>query len=217
MKSAPYRVLFVTSEFFPLVKTGGLADVSAGLPAALRELGADVRVLLPGYRQVLEQLPSRRKVALFSSTSMYFPDAELLACKDTHSDLPLYVLDCPPLYDRDGGPYQDRHGRDWPFNHVRFGLLCHVAARLATLDSPLPWQPNVVHCNDWQAGLAPAYMRFAPPPRAASVITVHNIAFQGIFPPDSLQHLNLPPESFQIQGLEYYGSVSFLKAALYYA
>lgn len=208
------RVLFVTSEVTPLIKTGGLADVSAALPSALRRLGDDVRVLLPGYTQVLTSLDSFR-IEVFFSGIVGFPDCRLLA-----STLPngvfLWVIDCPELFQRDGGIYQDGKGEDWVDNPLRFGLLSKVAAILGGKESPVDWRPDVVHCNDWQAGLTPAYLHFAPG-GAPTVITIHNLAFQGVFSPQTVEELALPAASFQPYGLEYCGNMSFLKAGLFYA
>jgi starch synthase len=130
--------------------------------------------------------------------------------------VPLWVVDCPELYLRGGGPYQDEHGHDWPDNAQRFGLLSKIAAVLGSADSPLEWKPDVVHCSDWQTGLAPAYLHFA---RGASscVMTIHNLAFQGIFPLHTALKLGLPGECLQPEGVEYYGNMSFLKAGLHYA
>jgi starch synthase len=217
------RILFATSEAAPLVKTGGLGDVAGALPAALAARGADVRVLLPGYRPVMAALAGADKGARGrarpGATVPVFagiPAARLLECRGP-SDVPYYVLDCPALYDRDGGPYQDATGIDWRDNAMRFGLLSRAAALLGRASSPLKWRPEVVHCNDWQTGLAPAYLHYATDAHAASVITIHNLAFQGIFPPGLLATLGLPPASFTIAGLEYHGSISFLKAALAHA
>ncbi len=206
------RVLFATSECAPLVKTGGLADVSAALPAALAALGVDARLLLPGYRQVLAQLPDGREVARIAATAE-LPGARLLQ-RRMASGVPLFVLDCPELYDREGGPYQTDAGSDWSDNALRFGLLSRVAALLGSAASPLGWQPHVLHCNEWQTGLAPAYLRYAAGARAATLLTVHNLAFQGIFEPGLVTALGLPPESFSPDGVEYYGKLSFLKAGL---
>ena len=208
------RVLFVTSEIAPLIKTGGLADVSAALPAALHGMGVDVRVLLPGYAQVLKALPQLERVARFTGLPG-FPDADLLSGA-LPDGVPLWVIDCPELYVRGGGAYQDEHGIDWADNGRRFGLLSRIAAALSSADTPLQWKPDVVHCNDWQAGLTPAYLHFSPEP-APSVMTVHNLAFQGIFPPQLAAQLGLPEESFSPDGVEYHGELSFLKAGLYYA
>ena len=208
------KVLFATSEMAPLIKTGGLADVSGALPVALRALGVDVRVLLPGYTPVLAQLSQHEVVATFDSLPG-FPPARLLA-GDTATDVPLLVLDCPELYQRAGGPYQDTTGHDWVDNARRFAFLSRVAAILASGDTPLPWRADILHCNDWQTGLAPAYLHFWHA-RAPSVMAIHNMAFQGVFPPQVLGELHLPPSSFGIDGVEYYGNLSFLKAGLYYA
>ncbi|MFZ3017763.1 MAG: glycogen synthase GlgA [Gallionella sp.] len=208
------KVLFATSEIAPLIKTGGLADVSGALPAALCKLGVDVRVLVPGYTPVLAQLSQHNVVATFDLLPG-FPPARLLM-GDMESDVPLLVLDCPELYQRAGGPYQDTSGHDWPDNARRFALLSRVAAILASADTPLPWKADILHCNDWQTGLAPAYLNLWHS-GTPSVMTIHNMAFQGVFPPHLLNELHLPPSSFGIDGVEYYGNLSFLKAGLYYA
>jgi starch synthase len=209
------NVLFCTSEAVPLIKTGGLADVSGALPIALRDIGVDCRVLLPGYPRVLEKAgPLRPLCDLHGLPGK--PAARLLEGRLDGREVPLYVLDVPAAYDRNGGPYQDEHGQDHMDNAWRFALLSKAAALLASPGSPLDWRPELVHCNDWQTGLAPAYLHFMGLP-VPSLMTVHNLAYQGIFPPDVLPRLELPPESFSIAGLEYYGNVSLLKAGLYYA
>ncbi len=209
------RVLFATSEAAPLVKTGGLADVSGALPAALRQRGVDARLLVPAYRMVRAALPEARVCGALPPLAG-LPAAQLLEAR-AEGDVPIYLLDCPPLYDRDGGPYQDASGTDWFDNALRFGLLARAAAALGRASSPLKWRPQVVHCNDWQTGLAPAYLHAAHDARAASLITIHNLAFQGIFHASLLPILGLPPETYSIDGLEFHGSISFLKAALSYA
>lgn len=208
------RVLFVSSEVAPLIKTGGLADVSAALPFALRRLGDDVRVLMPGYPQVLRALESFKVDAFFSGIAG-FPDFRLFFSV-LPDGVPLWVIDCPELFQRDGGIYQDGKGSDWPDNALRFGLLSKVAAILGSAESPVDWKPEVVHCNDWQTGLTPAYMHFSPG-SVPCVMTVHNLAFQGVFPPQMALELALPAESFHPHGAEFYGNLSFLKAGLYYA
>jgi starch synthase len=156
---AELKVLFATSEISPWIKTGGLADVSGALPAALRAIGVDVRVLVPGYNQVMVQL-AQSVVATTLDNLPGFPAARLLSGKMAN-DIPIFVLDCPALYQRAGGPYQDASGHDWTDNAQRFGLLSKVAALLGSSASPLAWHPDLVHCNDWQTGLAPAYLHFA--------------------------------------------------------
>src|SRR5690606_12186038 len=116
-----------------------------------------------------------------------------------------------------GGPYQDITGKDWTDNDLRFGLLCHVAALLASSHSPIGWRPRILHCNDWQAGLAPAYLHFMPGEKARTVMTIHNLAYQGVYPAVTLSRLGLPPSAFSTDGVEYYGNLSFLKGGLHYA
>lgn len=211
---ADLKILFATSEVAPLIKTGGLADVSGALPAALRNIGVDVRVLVPGYPKVIAQLGSHEAVATFHDLPG-FPSARLLFGIMANG-VPLLVLDCPSLYQREGGPYQNAGGHDWVDNALRFGLLSKVAAVLGSSASPLSWRPDLVHCNDWQTGLAPAYLSFAQG-AVPSIITIHNMAFQGNFAPATVQELHLPPSCFSINGVELYGNMSFLKAGLFYA
>ena len=213
--ASPVRVLFATSECAPLVKTGGLGDVSAALPVELARLGVDVRMLLPAYARVLVQLPGCRELARLAP-SAGLPASRLLEGK-TDAGVPLYLLDCPEFYNRGGGPYQDETGSDWSDNALRFGLLSHVAALLGSADSPLDWHPQVLHCNEWQTGLAPAYLHHASGARAATLLTVHNLGFQGIFGPELVAALGLPRDSFHPDGVEYYGKLSFLKAGLQFA
>ena len=201
------RVLFVTPECAPLTKTGGLGDVSAALPAALRAQGVDIRTLLPAYREVLEAIPEANEVARVRLLGF---DARILESADC-----LFV-DCPELYVRPGGPYQDANGEDWPDNALRFGLLSRVAALLGCASSPLEWRPEIVHCNDWPTGLVPVYLH-AERERAATVMTIHNLAFQGLFEPSWLPRLELPPAVFSIEGIEFYGRLSFLKGGLVFA
>lgn len=208
-------VLFITSEVHPLIKTGGLGDVSAALPAALRQLGVDVRLLIPGYPQVLAGLKYKRKLAEFGYLSQ-FPPSILLSAKLANG-VPVFIIDCPGLYRREGGPYLDATGCEWPDNALRFGLLSKIGAILASDVSPLVWRPHLAHCNDWQSGLTPAYLHFHQGGKAASLMTIHNLAFQGVFPPGSVAQLGLPTASFDINGVEYYDGMSFLKAGLYYA
>ena len=218
MNSENLRVLFATPECTPWVKTGGLGDVSAALPAALEACGLDVRVLLPAYRPVFAATAAcgRRELATFAAADR-FPAVRLLEAP-LPSGLPAWLVDCPALYDRDGGPYQDpATGRDWPDNALRFALLARVAALLAGESSPLAWRPQVLHVNDWQTALAPVYARLAGGARAATVMCVHNLAFQGLFPPTTAAGVGLPAAIYSVDGAEFYGRLSFLKAGLAYA
>jgi len=209
------RILFATPECAPWVRTGGLAEVSAGLPAALEALGHDVRVLVPGYPPVLAAAAHRRAVATIPGRAALPPSALLEA--PLPSGVPALIVECAALYDRPGGPYQDGAARDWPDNALRFGLLAHVAAVLASAASPLGWRPHVLQCNDWQTGLAPAYLRFAEPAHAATVMGVHNLAFQGLFPAEEAARVGLPPAAHGIDGAEFFGRLSLLKAGLAFA
>lgn len=208
------KVLFVTSEIAPLIKTGGLADVSGALPAALRSIAVDVRVLVPGYPQVMAQLGPNEVVATFAELPGFPPSRLIFSIMK--SGVPLLVLDCPSLYQRAGGPYSDPDGHDWVDNPLRFGLLSKIAAVLSCDESPLSWHPDLVHCNDWQTGLTGAYLSVSPG-AVPNVITIHNLAFQGNYRPHKVQLLQLPPASYDMHGLELYGNMSFLKAGLYYA
>jgi len=212
----PLKVLFVTPEVTPLLKTGGLADVSAALPAALRELGADVRILLPGYPKVMDALPEKRLAVNLPHTGFH-GEVRLLEAELPGSGVPLLIIDYPLFYERDGGPYIDHNGHDWVDNAQRFALLSKIGAILGGSASPLDWHPDIVQCNDWQSGLTPAYLHFSPPPSAATIMTIHNMAFQGCFPPLLTTALGLPPSSYGVNGVEYYGQLSFLKAGLFYA
>ncbi|MBI4808002.1 MAG: glycogen synthase GlgA [Nitrosomonadales bacterium] len=210
------KILFVTSEVHPLIKTGGLADVSGSLPAALQALGQDVRLLIPGYIQVLDKLESKRTVASFSVFPGQ-PEVKLLSAKMPETEVPVYILDAPQYFCRVAGPYQYELGGDWPDNAMRFGMLSKVAALLGSKASPVNWRADIVHCNDWQSGLAPAYLHMTESAHAKSVMTVHNIAFQGNFDRDWLAPLDLPPSCFDMHGVEFHGYLSFLKAGLHYA
>ena len=198
------RVLFVAPECAPLTKTGGLGDVAGALPPALREIGVDARVLLPAYGA----LPGRELATL----DLLGKKVRLLE-SNLPSGVPLYLLDCPDLYRRNGGPYQTAQGEDWPDNALRFGVLSRAAALLGGAASPLDWRPDVVHCNDWPTALAPVYLE-REPDAAASLMTVHNLAFQGLFEPSVLRALGLPQSDYSVEKLEFYGRLSFLKGGL---
>lgn len=210
------RVLHVAAEVFPLVKTGGLADVVAALPVAQAQQGADVRLLLPGYPAVIEGVQRARTVvdigACFGALRV-----RLLLARMPQTQLPVYVIDAPYLYRRSGGPYQDSQGEEWPDNLQRFALLGWVAAHLAADDADAAWVPDIVHAHDWHAALACAYMAEHGATCAASVFTVHNLAFQGLFPMHDWPLLGLGSRLMSPSGLEYHGQLSFMKAGLKFA
>ncbi|MBV9522466.1 MAG: glycogen synthase GlgA, partial [Alphaproteobacteria bacterium] len=205
-----------SAESFPLAKTGGLGDVCSALPAALAQLGADVRLMIPAYPQALDTILHKRVVAEFSNL-LGEPGCRLLAGYMPDSRLPVLLMDVPQLFRRAGGLYQDADGQDWRDNHRRFAVLCHAAAQVA-LGSVLPgWRPDIVHANDWHTGLLPALLRQGGPGAPKSVFTIHNLAFQGNFPTQVFPELGLAAETLSPEGLEFYGQVSFLKAGIRYS
>jgi starch synthase len=195
------------------VRVGGLGAVSAALPRALRSW-SDVRIVLPGYRDVIEQLTHIEIVGQCAAL------AEMPACSigraATRDGLPVYVLLCSELYDRPGNPYGDESGQDWPDNDIRFGRLASAAAELAMGKVDKSWAADLVHANDWQAALVPAYLAWNGA-NTPSILTIHNLAYQGLFPRESLRRIGAPENSFHIDGLEFYDQLSFLKGGLNFA
>jgi starch synthase len=208
------RVLFATPEVFPLAKTGGLADVSAALPATLAGLGADMRLVMPGYAEALDRARNKGKPIPLGDL-VGLGNARVIPARPPDTDLPLWLVDCPSLYRRSGGLYLDPQGQDWPDNAKRFALFCHAVTRIAP--GAIGWRPDVVHLNDWHLGLVPALLAAQPGPRPASVLTIHNLAFQGVFPAEIFPRLGLPSGWFTADGVEFYGGVSFLKAGIRFA
>ncbi|HUO43634.1 MAG TPA: glycogen synthase GlgA [Burkholderiales bacterium] len=207
------RVLYVSTEVYPFVKTGGLADVNAALPPALIDLDLDVRMLLPGLPGLMSAVSGRRRLVTLGSA---FGAGEISIWQARLDDVPVYLIDAPELYAREGGPYTDSAGRDWPDNPMRFALLGWIAARFA--DGIIEdWRPQVVHSHDWHAALAPAYLAARGGNRPASVFTVHNLSFQGQYSPETFTGLKLPPHFFTLHGVEFHGMVNFMKAGLHYA
>jgi len=207
------RVLFAASEACPLAKTGGLADVAAALPAALAQLGVDVRLLLPGYTEALDRAEAKRDEAVLRGVPGV-GDVALVSARIPDSGLPVWLVDCPPLFRRHGGPYSDREGRDWPDNALRFATLSHAAARIALRRAGVAWRPDLVHAHDWHLGLLPALLAHYARPHPPVVFTVHNVAFQGVFPGELLPVLGLPAPAFTPDSVEYHGQISFLKAGI---
>lgn len=210
------HALFVTSECHSLIKTGGLADVSAALPAALAEYGIDIRVMMPGYPEALDRADHVGHAVPLDEV-LGEDHARLLPARSATSGMPLWLLDCPKFYRRSGGPYQNSDGQDWPDNDLRFAALCHAAARVARGAAGLTWQPDLIHANDWHTGLVPLLLRDAVNPRTPVIFTIHNLAFQGLFAAEGLQRLGLSVDAFSPEGIEFYGWLSFLKAGLRYA
>jgi starch synthase len=204
------RILHVATEMFPLVKVGGLGDVMAALPAAQRALGADARVLLPGFSAFLGGLPGLQAVGGVEDLLGQGP-ARFLQGR-TEAGVPIYLLDCPALFGRPGGPYEEQGD-----SHVKFAALAWGAADLARRGDASGWRPEVVQAHDWQAGLIPAYLTLGEGPRPRTVMTIHNLAYQGVYPPEVLEALRLDPATFHPEGMEFYGKLNFLKAGLAYA
>jgi starch synthase len=203
------EVLSIASEVYPLIKTGGLADVAGALPGAVRPEGVAMRTLVPGYPAVLKALASADTAWTFAD--LHGGEARLLSGRAAGLDL--FVLDAPHLYARPGGPYDDAAGHAWPDNAIRFAALARVGADLG-LGLLAAFVPKVVQAHDWQAALAPAYLHYQDGPRPGTVMTVHNLAFQGQFDRSLLGVLGLPVSSFTVEGVEYYGGIGFLKAGL---
>jgi len=206
------RALSVASEIYPIIKTGGLADVVGALPVALKAEGVEVRTIVPGFPGVMEALGAAEEV--FYYPNLHGGIARLL--RGWCGELDMFVIDAPHLYVRPGNPYAAPDGKDWPDNGIRFAALGRVAADIG-LGAVPSFVPDVVHAHDWQAGLTHAYLRYSERSRPATVVTVHNLAHQGQFPREILSAIGLPPESFTIDGVEYYGAIGFLKAGLLFA
>lgn len=214
------RILQVSAELFPLLKTGGLADIAGALPIALTAAGQDVRVLLPGFPAIVSGVTGL--VPALTLRAPWGDSTRILVGRIVTAgapDITAYVIDAPQLYDRPGNPYEDAQRQPYGDNHRRFALLGWAAAQLAQGLDP-QWQPEVVHAHDWHAALAPAYLAFAqrpPGPRVGTVFTVHNLAYQGVFAPWDFTDLDLPGPAFQMNGLEYHGQLNFMKGGLVFA
>jgi starch synthase len=208
----PLCVLSVASEIYPLIKTGGLADVTGALPKALKVEGIETRTVVPGYPDVLNALDQADEVLRFPN--FYGGSARVL--RSSVDELELFVLDAPHLFSRPGNPYVASDGTDWPDNAIRFAALGRTAAEIGQGAIPA-FAPHVVHAHDWQAGLTHAFLHYSGRPRPGTIMTVHNLGYQGKFPREVLSDIGLPPESFAIDGVEYYGGIGFLKAGLQFA
>jgi len=209
------KILFVASEAYPLMKTGGLGDVCGGLPQALAALGDDVRLLLPGYQVSLARAGSLKTVAEITLPSLALP-VRLLETRLPGTRIKTWLIDFPSAYDRPGNPYQNSAGHDWPDNAERFALLARVAVALSQGIARLRWKPDIVHCHDWQAGLVPALLSVEAV-RPATVFTIHNLAYQGLFPHETFSALGLPAALWSLDGLEFNGQLSFIKGGIAFA
>ncbi|MGB5558898.1 MAG: glycogen synthase GlgA [Paracoccaceae bacterium] len=203
------KVLFIASECAPFVKTGGLADVIGAVPKTLAGLGVSVRVMLPAYPAVEPIVKSGKTILKIKD--LHGGAARLVSASADALDL--LLLDAPHLYDRPGNIYVDKDGKDWPDNHLRYGALSQIAAQIA-VDGADGWIPDLVHVHDWQAGLVPAYLRQIAGPVPPCILTIHNIAFQGLFAPSLCKGLGLASRLFSPDGMEFFGQLGFLKAGI---
>ncbi len=206
------NILYCTSEAYPLIKTGGLADVAGSLPTALNHLGNEVRIALPAYPQALE-----RAINVKHLTSLHLDHTaqpvQVLEGRLPDSDVSLYLIDSPAHFARDGNPYLQPDGREWPDNAERFATFGRAVVALANGASEDGWRPDLVHCNDWQTGLVPALLA-QQAQRPATLFTIHNLSYQGLFPADTFSRLGLPPSLWSIDGVEFYNQLSFLKGGI---
>lgn len=211
------KVLFVASEAYPLVKTGGLGDVAYSLPLALHKQGADIRLVLPGYRDLLRKLDSSRILGWLELTGTgRTHTVRILETRHADYPLPIWIVDCPALFDRPGNPYVQANGYDWMDNAERFTVFARAIAELARDALDLQWLPDVVHANDWQTGLVPAFLDMLPH-RPQRVFTIHNLAYGGHFSHDDFNRLQLPGYWWSAEGVEFHGSFSMLKAGIVYS
>lgn len=206
------KILFVTSEAHPLIKTGGLADVCGSLPKALAELSQDIRLIIPNY----QALKTSANVRYLCSVRVDNRNVNILETRMPDSPVWVWLVDYPVFFNYPGNPYVDEQGEPWPNNAERFALFCKIAVEAAMNRINQDWQPDIVHCNDWQTGLVPAYLslEYAPP---KTVFTIHNMAYQGLFPESTADLLNIPSQLWHLGGLEFHEMLSFIKGGLVYA
>ena len=211
------KILFAASEAYPIIKTGGLGDVVYSLPRALKHEKADVRVILPAYRVVLEQMPQIRVAGWLEIPGIEKTHSvRILETTEQHLGVPLLLVDVASLFDRPGNPYVHPDGYNWHDNAERFAVFSRAVARLAISDKILGWQPDIVHCHDWQTGLIPACLsQYAGAPK--SVFTIHNLSYSGMFSHEDFARLNLRKEWWSSHAMEFFGNFSMLKAGLIFA
>jgi len=210
-----FRILFASSEAHPLIKTGGLADVAGSLPAALRALGHDARLIIPAYPRAVKRIRELKTLCELKVAGSRSP-VRILGGRLPDSELPTYLLEAPEHFCREGSPYTDMSGRDWGDNAERFLLFSRVVARMGLGLPALDWRPEIVHGNDWQTGLVPALLHDEPE-RPATVFTIHNLAYQGLFDRATFQRLRLPTELWALHGLEFHQHLSFIKGGVIFS
>lgn len=207
------NILYISSEAFPFIKTGGLGDVAGSLPVELLKKSQDIRLLLPAYPEVLSKV---KKSKVRAEISYYNLSVQIIETTLPGSKLIVWLVDCPSAFNRPGGPYANKYGQEWHDNALRFAIFNHVASDIALDRLALNWKVDIVHCNDWQSGLVPALLS-PHKKRPATVFTIHNLAYQGVFNRQTFDDLKLPEELWHMDGIEYYGNMSFIKAGIAYA
>ncbi len=206
------KILFVSSEVHPLIKTGGLADVCGSLPIALAELSQDIKLILPRY----QSLKITEEVRFLCTVRVDNRNVNILETRLPGTQVTVLLVDYPSYFNLPGNPYVDELGEPWPNNAERFALFCKIAVEIAMDRAYLDWKPDIVHCNDWQTGLVPALLSLEYE-RPKTVFTIHNMAYQGLFPKATIYDLNIPGPLWHIAGLEFYDKLSFIKGGLVYA
>jgi starch synthase len=208
-------ILFASSEAHPLVKTGGLGDVAGSLPRAMRNLRHDIRIIIPAYQRILKQAGNLTLAAHLELEGIATP-VRLLAGRLPGSTVKVYLVDSPAHFDRPGNPYTADDGGPWPDNAARFAAFCRAIQAVAENAAGLDWQPEVVHCNDWQTGLVPPLLA-AQAQHPATLFTIHNLAYQGLFDWDTFESLNLPKALWSAEAMEFHDRFSFIKGGLVFA
>lgn len=209
------KILFAVSEVHPLLKTGGLADVAASLPQALSKLGQDVRIVMPAYASAIQVAEA---IGVKEVTRCMLEQQQVIIWQTRlpGTRVKVWLVDLPAFSQREGNPYCGPDGRDWPDNAERFYHFCRIVCLLAQNKLSQSWQPDIVHCNDWQTGLIPALLA-TEEPRPATLFTIHNLAYQGVFPRTTFDYLQLPAHWWSPELLEFYDQFSFMKGGLVYA
>ena len=209
------KILFASSEAHPLIKTGGLADVAGSLPRAIRNLRHDIRVIIPAYQSILKQSGKFTLMAHLSLEGVSEP-VRILSGKLPGSTVTLYLVDSPGHFDRSGNPYTMKQGAVWPDNAERFTVFCRAIEAIALDTAGFDWQPDIVHCNDWQTGLVPPLLH-RQEHRPATIFTIHNLAYQGLFDWKIFKKLKLPADFWSMDAMEFHNQFSFIKGGLVFA
>ncbi|MFV0340777.1 MAG: glycogen synthase [Parachlamydiaceae bacterium] len=210
------RILFMASEAFPIIKTGGLADVAGSLPLALKKQDIDVRLFMPAYRGAKDLVRKKQKPIYFGNP-LGNTECWVIPAKHPTEDLDIFLLDAPDAFDRDGGPYLDNQGTDWPDNDLRFALFSRIGALLGLGGDMIGFRPDLIHCNDWQTGLTPALLHQWGGKNIPSLDTIHNVQYQGNFLAWNRERLGISSEQFSVYGLEFHGQISYMKAGIWFS